>query len=126
MLTKEKLRKMQKYLVAYKTTTGEFLDDNSEYNSPELNNLISLLQGEIYDLSQTPINLKPCNDDERFDIDYGYSKELDMTFVIRRKFKNDEITGEEVCGFYHGEPDLKFVHDYINEPYWEDESLVED
>ena len=92
----------------------------------EVKELIRLLQGEIYDLSQSPINLGPCDDNERFEIDYGYSKELDMTFIIRRKFKNDEVIGEEICGFYHGEPDLKLVHDYINEPYWENESWTED
>ena len=76
---------------------------------------------QVQNLSETPINLKPCNDGEVFWIEAGYCKELDMTFIMRNKSKNGAVIGQEVCGFYHGEPDSKFINEYTNEVYWEDE-----
>lgn len=49
MLSKEELKQIQKYLIAYQTTTGEFLNDDSEYNNQELNDLINRLQYEIHE-----------------------------------------------------------------------------
>jgi len=75
----------------------------------------------IKEKSETPINLRPCKNDEVFWIEAGYCKELDMTFIMRNKSKNGAVIGQEVYGFYHGEPDSRFIHEYTNEVYWKDE-----
>lgn len=126
MFTKEQLKSIEKYLMAYQITSGEFLE--SRFDRHELHNAITAVKTEITKGEQTtrskdqiPMNLKPCKDGETFEIEYAYAEDLDITFIMRRKIRNEDIVGEEVCGYYHGTPDPILINDWINDLYWDED-----
>lgn len=113
MFTKEQLKLIEKYLTAYKITNDVH----------ELAELLSTVKTKIENFDDGPINLKPCVDyEEEFDYDERYSRWGDTTFIVRVKYKHGDrtkIIGEEVCGFYNGEPSIELSRKFRNHTYWE-------
>ena len=123
MFTRKQLKAIEKYLTAYQTTSGEFLED--PLDQQELQEIISTVRTKIENSPIGPINLKPCiPGEEEFDYDERYSRWGDTTFIVRVKYKHGDrtkILGEEVCGFYYGEPNHELTEKYINNTFWEGE-----
>ena len=44
-----------------------------------------------------------------------YAQNDDITFILKGNFVGDRFIGEEVIGFYYGEPDMQTTLKYVNQ-----------